>query len=108
MIGDDWLSWMDDGNDAIERKGLVALEVEHWSQGLRERPRGAVRAERCRIRNRRCVRSTTASGECRHRRDYQGTTHGSGKGEGEGEGGSGRREVGSGKWGSGEAGKREV
>src|SRR6266705_693122 len=101
---------MDDGNDAIERKGLVTLEVEHWSQGLRECQGGAVRAERCRIRNRRRVRATTASGECRCRRDYQDTTHGSGKreaGSGKREAGSGKREEGSGKREEG-SGKREA
>src|SRR5471030_1874869 len=69
MIGDDRLGWMDDSNDAIERKGLVTLEVEHRSHGLRERPGGTVRAESCRTRNRRRIRSATASAECRHGRD---------------------------------------
>jgi hypothetical protein len=66
---------MDDGNDAIERKGLVALEVEHRSQRFRERPTGAVRAESCWIRNRRRIGSATAGAERCQGCDYQDTTH---------------------------------
>src|SRR5439155_16632697 len=75
MIGDDRLCWVDDGNDTIEWKGLVALQVEYRRQRLRQRPTRTVGAEGGRIRNRRRIRSTAAGAERRHACDHQGTTH---------------------------------
>jgi len=62
-------------NDAIERKRLVSLEVEHGSQRLRERHSGTIGAESCRIRNRRRMSSATAGAERCRGCDYEGTTH---------------------------------